>query len=163
MKLQASPLAETNTGMTSLQNQLANLTLHMHEIKKGKDIAQEIWCIKCKAQGHTKDNCPVFVEYLASGAPNPLAQMQGPWCELCRIRGHPPQQCPLLQKYVQTPKNLDCNFCKSVGHDEHNCRAYDLMVERKHDLYRVQSETAGPVAGLQHEPAHFGSGGVFKE
>ena len=111
MKLEDSPLAETNTGMTNLQNQLANLTLQMHEIRKGKEIAQDIWCIKCKAQGHTKDDCPVFVEYLASGAPNPLAQTQGPWCELCRTRGHLPQQCPMLQKYIQTTKNLYCTFC----------------------------------------------------
>ena len=100
MKLEASPLAETSTGMKNLQNQLANLTLHMHEIKKGKEIAQELWCTKCKGRGHTKDKCPVFVEYIASGAPNPLAQTQGPWCELCRTRGHRPQECPLLQKYV---------------------------------------------------------------
>ena len=72
MKLEASPLAETITGMTNLQNQLANITLQLHEIKKGKEVAQEIWRVKCKAQGHTKDNYPVFVEYLASGAPNPL-------------------------------------------------------------------------------------------
>ena len=77
MKLEESPLADTSTGMTNLQNQLANLTLQMHEIKKGKEIAQEIWCIKCKAQGHTKYNCPVYIEYLASGAPNPLSQTQG--------------------------------------------------------------------------------------
>ena len=119
----------------------------MHAIKKGKEIAQEIWCIKFKAQGHTKYNYLVFVEYLASGAPNPLAQTQGPWCELCKMRGHPPQQCPLLQKYVQTPKNLYCSFCKSLRHDEHNCTAYDLMVERKHDLYRFQLETPGLAAG----------------
>ena len=49
MKLQASPLAETSTGMTTLQNQLANLTLKLHELKKGKEVAQEIWCVKCKA------------------------------------------------------------------------------------------------------------------
>ena len=36
MKLEASPLAETSTGMTTLQNQLANLTLQIHELKKGK-------------------------------------------------------------------------------------------------------------------------------
>ena len=72
MKLEAAPLAKTSTGMTNLQNQLANLMLQMHEIKKGKEITQELWCIKCKAQGHTKDNCPVFVEYLVSGDPNPL-------------------------------------------------------------------------------------------
>ena len=74
MKLEASPLAETSTGMTNLQNQLANLMLQMHEIRKGKEIAQDIWCIKCKAQGHTEDNCLGFFEYLACGAPNPLAQ-----------------------------------------------------------------------------------------
>ena len=36
MKLEGSPLAETSTGITNLQNQLANLTLQLHEIKKGK-------------------------------------------------------------------------------------------------------------------------------
>ena len=137
MKLEASPLAETSTGMTNLQNQLANLTIQMHELKKGKEVAQDIWCVKCKAQGHTKDNCPVFVEYLSIRAPNALAQTQGPWCELCRTRGHLPQQCPMLQKYIQTPKNLYCTFCKSVGHDDHTCRANDLMVGKEHDLYRV--------------------------
>ena len=39
MKLEASPLAETNTSMTNLQNQLANLMLQMHEIRKGKEVA----------------------------------------------------------------------------------------------------------------------------
>ena len=141
MKLEASPLAESSTGMATLQNQLANLTLQLHELKKGKEVAQDIWCIKCKTQGNTKYNCPVFVEYLAARAPNPLPQTHGPWCEICKTRGHLPHQCPLLQKYVQTPKNLYCVFCKSVGHDEHDCRAYDLMVGAKQDLYRVQSET----------------------
>ena len=36
------------------------------------------------------------------------------------------------------------------------------MVKRKHDLYRVQSETPGPVSGPQHEPAHDGCGGGFR-
>ena len=63
MKLEASHLAEISAGMTNLQNQLANLTLQLHEIKKGKEVAQELWCIKCKGHGHTKDNCLVFVEY----------------------------------------------------------------------------------------------------
>ena len=34
MKLEASPLAETSIGMTNLQNQLANLTLQLHDIRK---------------------------------------------------------------------------------------------------------------------------------
>jgi hypothetical protein len=29
---------------------------------------------------------------------------------------------------------------KSVGHDEKDCRAYDLMHERSRDTYRIQGE-----------------------
>ena len=36
------------------------------------------------------------------------------------------------------------------------------MIERKHDFYRVQSETLVLAAGPQHEPAHDGHGGGFK-
>ena len=36
------------------------------------------------------------------------------------------------------------------------------MIERKHDLYRVQSETSGTTVGLQHEPAQDGRGGGFR-
>ena len=36
------------------------------------------------------------------------------------------------------------------------------MIERKHDFYRVQSETSGPAAGPQNEPAHDGCGGGFR-
>ena len=43
MKLEASPLVETSAGMTNLQNQLANITLQLHEIKKGKEVEQELW------------------------------------------------------------------------------------------------------------------------
>ena len=35
------------------------------------------------------------------------------------------------------------------------------MVDRKHDLYRVQSETPGPAVGPQHESAPIGHRGVF--
>ena len=40
MKLEASPLAEISAGMTKLQNQLANVTLQLHEIKKGEEVEQ---------------------------------------------------------------------------------------------------------------------------
>ena len=50
----------------------------------------------------------------------------------------------------------------SVGHEDHTCRSYDLMVNRKHDLYIVQSETSGLVAGPQHEPTPIGCGGGFR-
>ena len=31
-------------------------------------------------------------------------------------------------------------FCKSVGHDDRDCRAYDLMHERSSDIYKIQGE-----------------------
>jgi hypothetical protein len=45
-----------------------------------------------------------------------------------------------MQKYVQKPTNIYCTFCKSVGHDEKECRAYDLLHERSRDTYRIQGE-----------------------
>jgi hypothetical protein len=45
-----------------------------------------------------------------------------------------------MKKYVQTPTNLYFRFCKSVGHDDRDCRAYDLMHERSRDIYKIQGE-----------------------
>jgi hypothetical protein len=45
-----------------------------------------------------------------------------------------------MQNYVQTPTNLYCTFCKSVGHDDRDCRAYYLMHERSREIYKIQGE-----------------------
>jgi hypothetical protein len=45
-----------------------------------------------------------------------------------------------MDKYVQTPTNIYYTFCKSVGHDEKDCRDYDLMHERSRDAYIIQGE-----------------------
>jgi hypothetical protein len=37
-------------------------------------------------------------------------------------------------------QKLFCNFCKSVGHDEKDCHALDLMREHTTDAYIVQGE-----------------------
>ena len=63
---------------------------------------------------------------------------------------------------MQTPKNLYCVFCKSVGHDEHDFQAYDLMVGANQDMYKVQSEPQGPAAGPQHDQAYGGRGGGLR-
>jgi len=108
-------------------------------MKKGKEVREEVWCIKCKKEGHHKDHCPLFEEYLATGAPNPLNHGVGLWCEICRTRGgHRPEHCPLLQKYVNTPASLYCSFCKSLRHDESNYRAYDMMHDGR--AYKVQGD-----------------------
>ena len=42
MKLEASPIAETSVGMTQIQNQLADLTLQLQDIKKGRSLVYEL-------------------------------------------------------------------------------------------------------------------------
>ena len=49
----------------------------------------------------------------------------------------------MLQRYVQVPKNTYCKFCKSIGHNEDECRIFDLMRERTYDDYRVQNDAQG--------------------
>ena len=72
MRLEASPLSESTMGMDQLQKQLVNITLELQSLKKGKEVCDEVWCPKCKTEGHSKEHCLVFAEYLASGVPNPL-------------------------------------------------------------------------------------------
>jgi hypothetical protein len=39
-----------------------------------------------------------------------------------------------------TARNLFCNFCNSIRHDEKECPTFDLMRECTTDAYRVQGE-----------------------
>ena len=72
MKLEASPIADGAVGMVQIQLQLANLTLQLQDIKKGKEAKEDLWCTKCRMDRHNKDNYSTFMNYVASGAPNPL-------------------------------------------------------------------------------------------
>lgn len=66
------------------------------------------------------------------------------WYEICKTRGqHCSEDYYLLQKYVQTLRNLYCKFCKSVGHYENNCQAYEIMMEHGVDAYRMKIEEHG--------------------
>lgn len=72
MKLEASPIAEMSVGVSQIQNQLANLTLQLQDINKCMEVREEVWCMEYRTEGHFREHCLVFMEYLASGAPNPL-------------------------------------------------------------------------------------------
>jgi hypothetical protein len=137
--------------MQLIHNQLANLTLQIQDMKKGKEAREEIWYAKCRTEEHSREQCLVFTKYLNSGAPNPLPQACVPWCEICKTNGHRPQEFHLLQKYVQTSKNLFCTFCKSVGHDEDHCRAYELMSERTQDVYAMQSDQQNNAGNAKYD------------
>ena len=132
--------------------QLQNLCLEMYSLKQDRaprlEVREEVWCIKCKGQGHNKYHCPVFANYLAGGGLMPLRPeaQAGPsvfialWCMIYQVGGkHATDNYHMLQKYTQTLQQLYCNFCRSVGHDELSCQSYELMMDRT-PTYRMQTE-----------------------
>ena len=133
MKLEASHVGENVAGVNQIQVQLENLTLQLKDIKKGKENHKDILCTHCHADGHTKDTCPTFRNYLLSGVPNPLSCGSVPWYRICQVYGHQHKECSYMQKIVSNPTNLYCSFCKSVGHEDKYCRAYHLLQERTYD------------------------------
>jgi hypothetical protein len=74
MKLESTPMGESNLGMSQILSQLTRLSLQVKDMKKdkGKDKREDIWCIRCKSESHDKEYCLMFNEYLAFGAPSPL-------------------------------------------------------------------------------------------
>ena len=69
------------------------------------EVREEVWCLKCKGQGHDKDHFPVFVNYIVRGGPMPLrleaqaGPSTGPklWCAICQVVGkHTMDSCHLL-------------------------------------------------------------------
>lgn len=144
MKMEASTIGDTNAGMQQIQSQLEILTLQIQDIKKRKEVREELWCTKCRSEGQSKEQCPILRNYMVSGASNPLYVGSDLWCEICKTRGeHRLEDCYLLQKYVQTRRNLYCKFCKSIGNDKNNCWAYEVMMERGDDSYRMKVEEHG--------------------
>ena len=59
MKLETTPVGD-NFGIAQIQAQLAkmDLALELHDMKKGKSIQEEVWCTRCKTEGHEKEQCP---------------------------------------------------------------------------------------------------------
>jgi hypothetical protein len=72
MKLKSTPMGESNSGMSQILSQLTSLSLHVEDMKKdkGKDKREDIWCVSCRSEGHDKEHCLLFHEYLASGTWN---------------------------------------------------------------------------------------------
>ena len=50
--------------------------MELQDLNKGKEVNSEthseVWCTKCKVEGHHKDQCPMFWDYIAAGGPNLL-------------------------------------------------------------------------------------------
>ena len=85
MKLETAPV-EDNSGIAQIQAQLAAMALELHDTKKGKNGREEVWCTKCRTEGHDKEQCPVVRNYLNTGTPNPFNPTVL-YCEVCRTTG----------------------------------------------------------------------------
>ena len=83
MKLEASPIGDGTAGMIQIQSQLANLTIQLHDIKRGKEVQENLWCMRCRTNGHTKDDFLAYMNYISSSAPNRLRTQGMPWCNIC--------------------------------------------------------------------------------
>ncbi len=149
MRLHETLIQDPNLGAQWIHVQLKNLCLEMQSLKQDRtarpEVRDEVWCIKCKGQGHDKDHYPVFTNYLVGGGPMPPrpgaqarpSTMPSLCCVICQIGGkHATDNCHLLQKYTQNSQQLFGNVCRSVGHDERTCRSYELMMDQT-PTYRV--------------------------
>ena len=116
------------------------MTPQLQDIKKAKEDRNDLWCTHCHADGHTKDTCPTFRNYLLSGAPNPLSYAGILWFRMCQVYGHQHENYEYMQKMITKEENMYYTFCRSVGHDDKNYRDYDLLQERTYDSYFVKDE-----------------------
>ena len=96
--------------------------------ERGMEASPKRCCIQCRVNGHTKDNCPLLVDYIQVKGPSLLhpREAAGPsglmlWCDDCRVVGlHDTKHCPRLAAYIPEVKQQWCRFFRSVGHDEQN-------------------------------------------
>ena len=44
MKLEASPIGDGAAGMIQIQSQLANLIIQLQDIKRRKEVQEDLWC-----------------------------------------------------------------------------------------------------------------------
>ena len=93
----------------------------------------------------------MLMNYVTAGAPNPLNKQGMPWCTIFQTRGHKSEECLYLQNILSAPASLYCKFCRSVGHDEKDCRALQLLQEKTMDTYLIKNEEQMQVEGAHHQ------------
>ena len=53
MNLETAPV-EDNSGIAQIQAQLAAMALELRDMKNGKPGCKEVWCTRCRTEGHNK-------------------------------------------------------------------------------------------------------------
>jgi hypothetical protein len=118
MRLHETPIQDATLGVQQIHCGVAEPLLRIAELEERKEarpeVREEVWCLKCKSQGHDKDHCPVFVNYIAGGGPMPLRQeapagpSMGPCAMVCycQVAGkHVTDNCHLLQNLYRHHNN----------------------------------------------------------
>ena len=76
MTLHETLIQDASLGVQQIHAELQNLCLEFQSLKKDRaahrEVCKEVWCLKCKSQGHDKDHCLDFVNYITGGGPIPL-------------------------------------------------------------------------------------------
>jgi len=76
MWLHETPIPDPGLGFQQIQVQVQNLCLEMQNLKQEQTphskVWEEVWCVRCKSQGHDKDHCLVSVNFGVTGGPKPL-------------------------------------------------------------------------------------------
>ena len=71
MTLHDTAILDATFGVQQIHAKLKNLYLEFQSLKKEKaawlEVNEEVWCLKCKNQGHDKDHYLVFTNYMAGG------------------------------------------------------------------------------------------------
>ena len=94
LQLEENQYQKTDPTIEELKEDLKNLTFQLNQ-NKGKEKIEVVWCTTCSTEGHHKNECPTFAQYMAIVLPNPLPT-RGPWCESCKTHGHGPCHCPMM-------------------------------------------------------------------
>ena len=90
MKLEATPRDDTQLGVQQIQGQLEVIHMEIQNLRKerGTESSPEIWCIRCKVNGHTKDNCLLLADYIQAKGPSALLSREAArssgtmlWCD----------------------------------------------------------------------------------
>ena len=79
MKLESSPIGDTDTGMMQIQLYMAIFMVHIQDIKRGKEVQEELWCTRCRTYMHDKDNFSTLMNYTTKRVSNPINTQGMPW------------------------------------------------------------------------------------
>jgi hypothetical protein len=75
------------------------------------------------------------------------------------MMGHNHTSFPLMHKYRITTRNLFCNFFNSMGNEDKDCHAFDLMRECTTDAYKVKGEESNGGILKHNNPRGYNKGG----